>query len=117
MSAIVSDLPADLSTRPAYVLQSKGYVRIYWTTPDATPDADGFTLHATLTFEHAITAGRKVYRATESLAMAEFSTGHREIITFHSARRRVLSETPAPRYNARAFAAFVHSILGGNLPA
>jgi hypothetical protein len=112
-------IPHNFSATPAFVLQSKGYVRIYWAQQDATPDADGFATHTTLTFEHTSTPGGKQYRAILSEAQAQFPGGkHQEImISAHRPDRVLLSSKLAPRYSAKKFAAFVHSILGGNLPA
>lgn len=113
---IAITIPHDFSATPAFVLQSKGYVRIYWTQQDATPDADGFATHTTLTFSHE----SKQYRAILSEAQAQFPADgtHQEIMIGANRPDRVLlSSELAPRYNARKFAEFVHSILGGNLPA
>lgn len=118
---IAITIPHDFSATPAFVLQSKGYVRIYWTQQDTTPDADGFTTHTTLTFSHETTPSRqKQYLAILSEAQAQFPGDgtHKEIMIGANRPDRVLlSSELAPRYNARKFAEFVHSILGGNLPA
>jgi hypothetical protein len=113
---IAITIPHDFSATPVHVKQSKGYVRIYWAQDNTTPDDFGCTMHTTLTFSHDSTPGGKQYRAILSEVPATFAPTHRELIT-HSADRVLLSSELAPRYNARAFATFVHSILGGNLPA
>lgn len=97
--------------RPVHVMQEPRYIVLYWPVPGETANADGHSLHSTLTFEH----DNGSFRAVESTALASVpGDGTIRIDLQISARpaRSVLASVPAARFSAPRFKAFVQSILG-----